>query len=205
MRTRIAACAALLALQLTSALAADPTQTAPAAAAGATEEVGAITTDLGSIVIRFFPDSAPIHVDNFKALARSKFYDDTTFHRVAPGFVIQGGDPNSKDADPGNDGTGDGPRQLKAEFNSRPHVRGTVSMARSNDPNSASCQFFIVIGDARFLDGKYSLFGEVIEGMDTVDKIVAGAAPIDPGRQRPAKPVVMRKVRIETRPKAGTP
>ena len=197
MRTRHAALAALFCLALTPALAADSPQTAPA---GATEEVGIITTDLGQIVIRFFPDSAPNHVDNFKALARSKFYDGTTFHRVAPGFVIQGGDPNSKDADPANDGIGDGPRRLKAEFNSRPHVRGAVSMARSSDPNSASCQFFIVIGEARSLNGKYSLFGEVIEGMDTVDKIVAGAAPTG---DRPAKPVVMRKVRIEARPRVG--
>jgi cyclophilin family peptidyl-prolyl cis-trans isomerase len=175
----------------------------PAAAAPAEEEVAVIATDLGKIVIRFFSDSAPGHVDNFKALARAKFYDGTTFHRVVPGFVIQGGDPLTRNDDPNDDGTGDGPRQLKAEFNDRPHVRGALSMARSSDPNSASCQFFIVLDDAPNLDGKYSLFGEVIEGMDTVDKLVSGANIVDAGRGRPAKPVVMRTVRIEKRPHKG--
>ncbi|MEE9217902.1 MAG: peptidylprolyl isomerase [Acidobacteriota bacterium] len=183
-------------------------QTAPAAlavqtAATAAEEVGVITTDVGRIVIRFFPDVAPNHVDNFKDLARTRFYDGTTFHRVVPGFVIQGGDPNSKDDDPRNDGLGDGPRQLKAEFNDRPHVRGSLSMARSRDPNSASCQFFIVLEESpqsRALDGKYTLFGEVIEGMDTVERIVELAGPVAARTQKPRKPVVMRSVRIDRRP-----
>jgi cyclophilin family peptidyl-prolyl cis-trans isomerase len=190
-------------------LAAGQTQTAPAGGpqsgqappAQKKEEVAVISTDVGGIVIRFFPDSAPQHVANFKELARSKFYDGTTFHRVVRGFVIQGGDPLSKDADPSNDGTGDGPRRLPAEFNQRPHVRGALSMARSSDPNSASCQFFIVLADSpntRYaLDGKYSLFGQVIDGMDAVDRIAA--QPATPGGDRPMKPVVMRSVRIETR------
>ncbi len=183
-------------------------QTAPAApaaqtAAAAAEEVGVITTDVGRIVIRFFPEVAPNHVDNFKNLARTRFYDGTTFHRVVPGFVIQGGDPNSKDDDPRNDGLGDGPRRLKAEFNDRPHVRGSLSMARSRDPNSASCQFFIVLEESpqsRALDGKYTLFGEVIEGMDTVERIVELAGPVAARTEKPRKPVVMRSVRIDRRP-----
>jgi cyclophilin family peptidyl-prolyl cis-trans isomerase len=186
-------------------LAAGQTQTAPAGGpqsgqappAQKNEEVAVISTDLGRIVIRFFPDSAPKHVANFKELARAQFYDGTTFHRVVRGFVIQGGDPLSKDEDPGNDGTGDGPRRLPAEFNPRPHVRGALSMARSADPNSASCQFFIVLKDAPNLNGQYSLFGEVIEGMDAVDRIAA--QPTAPGGDRPMKPVAMRSVRIETR------
>ena len=186
-------------------LAAGQTQTAPAGGpqsgqappAQKNEEVAVISTDLGRIVIRFFPDSAPKHVANFKELARARFYDGTTFHRVVRGFVIQGGDPLSKDEDPGNDGTGDGPRRLPAEFNPRPHVRGALSMARSADPNSASCQFFIVLKDAPNLNGQYSLFGEVIEGMDAVDRIAA--QPTAPGGDRPMKPVAMRGVRIETR------
>jgi peptidyl-prolyl cis-trans isomerase B (cyclophilin B) len=180
--------------------AATQTQTAPAAAE---EEVGVITTDVGQIVLRFFPDTAPGHVENFKALARSRFYDGTTFHRVVPGFVIQGGDPNSKDENPANDGLGDGPRRLKAEFSNLPHKRGALSMARSQHPDSASCQFFIVLEEnarTRALDGKYTIFGEVVEGLDTVDRIVAASQPIDMGAQRPARPVIMRKVRIERRP-----
>ncbi len=201
----VSLCSVLLSV---AALAATQTQTAPSAGGGEAtgkpgEEVAVISTELGDIVIRFFPDSAPRHVENFKDLARSKFYDGTTFHRVVPGFVIQGGDPNSKDDDPRNDGMGDGPRQLKAEFNDRRHLRGAVSMARSQDPDSGSCQFFIVLDAAPNLDGKYSLFGEVIEGMDTVDKIVRSANVVDRGRGRPAKPVVMRTVRLEKRAVTG--
>jgi len=173
-----------------------------ASEASAKEEVAVITTDVGQIVIRFFPDLAPNHVDNFKQLSRSRFYDGTSFHRVVPGFVIQGGDPNSKDDNPNNDGTGDGPRMLKAEFNDKPHMRGILSMARSRDPNSASCQFFIVLqesGKSRALDGKYTVFGEVIEGMDTVDRIVELAGQQAARTQRPVKAVVMRTVRVEER------
>lgn len=210
MRTAYALTAALAAaLSLASAATQTSPQSAPAAPAppaAETEEVGVIATDVGKIVIRFFPDSAPGHVENFKALARAKFYDGTAFHRVVPGFVIQGGDPNSKDDDPHNDGMGDGPRRLKAEFNSRPHVRGVVSMARSQHPDSASCQFFIVLAETpqtRFLDGKYTVFGQVIEGLDTLDRIVAASQPIDMGAQRPARPVVMRRVRVERQPRSG--
>jgi len=152
-------------------------------------------TSLGEITLGLFPDLAPKHVENFLDLARSGFYDGTTFHRVIPGFMIQGGDPLSKDDDPTNDGTGSGPRRLQAEFNARSHRRGIVSMARSSDPNSASCQFFIMHADYPSLDGKYSVFGEVRSGMEVVDKIVA--VPRDP-RDRPRENVTIHQARVVT-------
>ena len=132
-----------------------------------------IHTDFGDIVLKFFPDEAPNHVDNFVELARKGFYDGTTFHRVIPGFMIQGGDPNSRDADRMRHGTGGPGYALKAEFNKRPHKRGTLSMARSQNPDSAGSQFFICVADAPYLDGQYTVFGEVVEGMDVVDAIVS--------------------------------
>jgi peptidyl-prolyl cis-trans isomerase B (cyclophilin B) len=167
-----------------------------AAAAKGGEDVAVLKTTLGTIVFRFFDKDAPNHVANFKELANAKFYDGTTFHRVIPGFMIQGGDPNSKDADRSNDGTGSGPHMLKAEFNQNKHLRGTVSMARANDPNSASCQFFICVAPAPFLDGQYSVFGQVVEGMDVVDKIVSVKRD---ARDNPIDPVVMKSVTIEKR------
>ena len=131
-----------------------------------------IETKFGSIELRFFPDVAPNHVNNFIELAKKGFYDGTTFHRIIPGFMIQGGDPNSKDPDRSRHGTGGPGYSVKAEFNDRPHKRGTLSMARSADPDSAGSQFFICVADAPFLDGKYTVFGEVVSGMDVVDKIV---------------------------------
>jgi len=136
------------------------------------EEVAVIETKFGKITIRFFPEDAPNHVENFKKLAKQGFYNGTTFHRVIPGFIIQGGDPNTKDDDRSNDGTGGPGYTLKAEFNTRSHQRGIVSMARSAHPDSAGSQFFICVAPATFLDGKYTVFGEVISGMDVVDKIV---------------------------------
>lgn len=127
---------------------------------------------IGEIVLKFFPDVAPNHVKNFIKLAKEKFYDGTTFHRVIPGFMIQGGDPNSKSPDRSSHGMGGPDYRVKAEFNSRPHKRGILSMARSNDPDSASSQFFICVADAHFLDWKYTVFGEVVSGMDVADKIV---------------------------------
>jgi peptidyl-prolyl cis-trans isomerase B (cyclophilin B) len=126
----------------------------------------------GDIRLKFFPDVAPHHVKNLLKLAREKFYDGTTFHRVIPGFMIQGGDPNSKHADRTRLGTGGPGYRLDAEFNQRPHKRGTLSMARAQDPNSAGSQFFICVADADFLNGQYTVFGEVESGMDTVDRIV---------------------------------
>ena len=140
--------------------------------------IAVIETTYGIIVIQLFPDVAPAHVDNFVRLANEGYYDGTTFHRVIPGFMIQGGDPNSKDDDRSNDGQGghsaNGPNTfVNAEFSQDlTHKRGILSMARAQDPNSAGSQFFIVVADSNFLDRQYSIFGEVIEGMDVADKIV---------------------------------
>ena len=135
-------------------------------------QIAVIETNFGNIVIQLFPDVAPGHVENFVKLAQDGFYDGTTFHRVIPGFMIQGGDPNSKDDDRSNDGQGGPGYTINAEFSDVPHKRGILSMARAQDPNSAGSQFFIVVADSNFLDGQYSVFGEVIEGMDVADKIV---------------------------------
>jgi peptidyl-prolyl cis-trans isomerase B (cyclophilin B) len=161
------------------------------------KEVAVIKTTMGTIVFEFLPDVAPKMVDNFKQLAKEKFYDGTTFHRVINTFMIQGGDPLSKDNDPTNDGTGSGPRKMPAEFTTKySHVRGIVSTARANDPNSGSCQFFVVVKDSTFLDNKYTIFGRVLEGMDIADAIAN--VPKD-GNDRPLKNVVMQSVTIETR------
>jgi len=172
-------------------------EAAPAASkAGAGEDVAVLKTSMGTIVFKFYEKDAPKHVANFKKLASSGFYDGTTFHRVIPGFMIQGGDPNSKDADRSNDGLGGSGTNVPAEFNANKHLRGTVSMARAQDPNSASSQFFICVKPTPFLDGQYSVFGQVLEGMDVVDKIVA--VPRD-ARDNPLDKVVMEKVTIEKR------
>lgn len=128
---------------------------------------------LGDIVLKFFPDVAPGHVKNFTDLAKKGFYNGTTFHRVIPGFMIQGGDPNSKNPDRSMHGMGGPGHKVKAEFNSKPHKRGIVSMARSNDPDSAGSQFFICVADANFLDWQYTVFAEVVTGMDVADKVVS--------------------------------
>ena len=135
-------------------------------------QIAVIETNFGNIVIQLFPDVAPGHVENFVKLAQDGFYDGTTFHRVIPDFMIQGGDPNSKDEDRSNDGQGGPGFTINAEFSDVPHKRGILSMARAQDPNSAGSQFFIVVADSNFLDGQYTVFGEVIEGMDVADKIV---------------------------------
>lgn len=126
----------------------------------------------GEIQLKFYPALAPNHVKNLVSLAQDKFYDGTTFHRVIPGFMIQGGDPNSKEADRSRHGSGGPGHHVKAEFNPTPHKRGVVSMARAQDPNSAGSQFFICVADANFLDGQYTAFGEVVSGMEIVDRIV---------------------------------
>ncbi|MCG2720787.1 MAG: peptidylprolyl isomerase [Thermodesulfovibrionales bacterium] len=131
-----------------------------------------IETKFGDIELKFFPDVAPNHVNNFIELAKKGFYDGTTFHRVIPGFMIQGGDPNSKDPDKSRHGMGGPGHSVKAEFNSTPHKRGILSMARSSQPDSAGSQFFICVADAPFLDRQYTAFGEVVSGMDAADKIV---------------------------------
>ena len=143
-----------------------------------------LRTNRGEILLKLWPDVAPNHVRNFLDLAESKFYDGVTFHRVIPGFMIQGGDPTGT-------GGGDGKRKLQAEFNKdKHHVRGVLSMARTNDPNSASCQFFIMHAKNAGLDGQYSAFGEVVSGMDAVDKIAA--APRN-GADKPNEPQVIQQ------------
>ena len=135
------------------------------------EEV-TIKTNLGSIKFSLLPELAPETVRNFSKLVKSGFYNETLFHRVIPGFMIQGGDPNTKTPDKTVWGQGGPGYNLKAEFNSRSHLRGIVSMARAADPDSAGSQFFIVTSDSTFLDKQYTVFGEVTEGMDVADKIV---------------------------------
>jgi len=132
-----------------------------------------IKTKFGDITLSFFPDAAPKHVESFLKLAGEGFYDGATFHRVIPGFMIQGGDPNSRDNDKSSHGTGGPGFTLKAEFNKKPHKAGTLSMARSASPDSAGSQFFICAADAPFLDGQYTVFGEVTDGMDVVNQIVS--------------------------------
>ena len=152
-----------------------------------------IDTKFGEIEIELLPDKAPGHVKNFIDLARKGFYDGTTFHRVIPGFMIQGGCPNTKDAksSKATHGTGGPGHTIKAEFNDTSHKRGIVSMARANDPNSASSQFFIVVKDSPFLDNQYSAFGEVVSGMDVADKI----ASVPRGsNDRPNQPIRIKKI-----------
>ena len=151
-----------------------------------------IETKFGEISLKFFPDVAPNHVNSFIDLANDGFYDGTTFHRIVPGFVIQGGDPNTKSDDRSKHGMGGPGFTIEAEFSKLPHKRGSVSMARAANPDSAGSQFFICVADAPFLDGEYTIFGEVVEGMDVVDKIVS--QPKDQ-RDNPIERVEM-KVRV---------
>ena len=157
-----------------------------------TEEV-TIKTNFGSIKFNLLPELAPETVRNFSKLAKSGFYNETLFHRVIPGFMIQGGDPNTKSPDKsmwGQDGPG---YNLKAEFSSRSHLRGIVSMARATDPDSAGSQFFVVTSDSTFLDKQYTVFGQVVEGMEVADKIVN--LPRD-GNDCPEQEVKMLEVTI---------
>jgi len=131
-----------------------------------------IETNFGNIVFELFPDNAPETVRNFVKLAKNNFYDGTLFHRIIPGFMIQGGDPNTKKSDKSKWGLGGPGYTIKAEFSSKSHHRGIVSMARAMDPNSAGSQFFIVTTDSTFLDRQYTVFGQVMEGMSVADKIV---------------------------------
>ena len=161
------------------------------------EEIAVMETKFGKIEIGFFPDKAPGHVKNFKDLAKKGFYDGTTFHRVIPGFMIQGGD-SFTNWEPDNrmkHGMGGPGYTIKAEFNDTPHKRGILSMARSQDPDSAGSQFFVVVKDSFFLDGKYTAFGKVLSGMDVADKIVD--APRDQ-RDNPNERIEM-KVKITNR------
>ena len=137
------------------------------------ETKAVIETKFGNIELRFFPEVAPGHVNNFIELAKKGFYDGTIFHRVIPGFMIQGGDPNSKNPDKSKHGMGGPGYAIKAEFNEKPHKRGILSMARSANPDSAGSQLFICVADAPFLDRQYTAFGEVVSGMEVADRIVS--------------------------------
>ena len=147
---------------------------------------GIITTKFGDIEVELYSDSAPKTVENFKDLTKKGFYDGLIFHRIVPGFVIQGGDPYTRDTTNRRRwGTGGPGWNIKAEFNKNTHARGVLSMARSQDPDSAGSQFFIVLKDSNFLDGQYTIFGKVKSGMDAVDKIATlktdhADAPINP-------------------------
>jgi cyclophilin family peptidyl-prolyl cis-trans isomerase len=173
-------------------------KTAPAVEV-ANDEVGVIETDFGRIVLELFPSVAPEHCRNFKKLAKVGFYNGVTFHRVVPGFMIQGGDILSRDADRSNDGTGDPGYTLPAEFSDLPHERGTLSMARKGySVNTAGSQFFICVAPAPQLNRQYTVFGRVLEGMEVVDQIVA-ISGTDDIKQNPDNPVVMKKVSVVKR------
>ena len=167
------------------------------------QPVAIIETNLGNIVIEFFSDAAPNHVQNFINLSRDGFYDGTLFHRIIPGFMIQGGDPNTIDGDPNIWGQGGPDDKLNAEFNSIKHNRGIVSMARSQDVNSAGSQFFIVHKDSTFLDGEYTVFGRIVteSSFETLDKIAAvqtgtNDRPINPEQVKIIKATVVERSEI---------
>ena len=156
-----------------------------------------IETNHGNISFSLLPELAPETVRNFEKLVRDGFYDGTLFHRVIPGFMIQGGDPNTKTDNKSSWGMGGPGYNIKAEFSSRSHLRGIVSMARSQDPNSAGSQFFIMHGDNPGLDNQYTVFGQVTEGMDVVDKIANVPTPDSQGDDCPLDKVQMVKVTLE--------
>ena len=186
-----------------------PTQTPAveeAAKAGETKamdtnqkEVAVLKTSAGEMVVEFWPEVAPKTVENFKKLARKGFYDGTAFHRIIKGFMIQGGDPNTKDlTNESMYGTGGPGYKIPAEFNERPHVRGVLSMARSADPNSGGSQFFICLGTASSLDRQYTAFGKLIKGLDVLDKI--GDTPVERSASgetsKPTSRVALESVKI---------
>jgi len=162
--------------------------------------VASMETNRGTMTIEFFPELAPGHVRNFLDLSTTGFYEGVLFHRVGPGFMIQGGCPNTKDpqADPRTWGSGNGPRTLDAEFSDRRHERGILSMARTTDPNSGSCQFFVMHGRAPGLDGQYSVFGRLTSGLDVLDQIAnaPGRVRIDASTVRPDEPQRIERVRV---------
>ncbi|MBC7187733.1 MAG: peptidylprolyl isomerase [Calditrichaeota bacterium] len=165
-------------------------------------EVAVMTTNLGTMVIEFFPDKAPLHCAAFKRLVNAGFYNCTKFHRLIKDFVVQGGDILSRDADPQNDGTGNPGYTLPAEFNDVPHDKGILSMARTPDPNSAGSQFFICLSRQRtaFLDGQYTVFGKVIEGMEVLDKINAlETVQVNPQLAVPKMPLFIQEIHMEQR------
>jgi peptidyl-prolyl cis-trans isomerase B (cyclophilin B) len=160
-------------------------------------EVAVISTTEGDMVIRLWPDVAPKTVENFKKLAGEGFYDGTAFHRIVKGFMIQGGDPLSK-GDNDMVGTGGPGYKIKAEFNDKPHVRGVISMARSQHPDSAGSQFFICLGEARFLDHQYTAFGQLVKGDEVLGKI--GETPTTQSgggeKSKPVKRIGVNSIKI---------
>ena len=173
------------------------TPTAPAMSTPANNEVAVIKTTEGDMVVEFWTDAAPKTIENFKTLAKKGFYDGTAFHRVIKGFMIQGGDPLTKDpSKEASWGTGDPGYKIKAEFNDHSHKRGVLSMARSNDPDSAGSQFFICHGDPAFLDHQYTTFGKLIKGDDVLEKI--GTTPTHP-QDRPDKRMGIISIKIVPR------
>jgi len=198
MKTIFALCAGILLLGLSPVRADQTVTNAPAAGTNpppaAVKEVAVITTSEGVMVAEFWPDVAPNTVDNFKKLANKGFYDGTCFHRVIKGFMIQGGDPLTKDDSQQSAwGTGGPGYTIKAEFNDHHHVRGVLSMARTSDPDSAGSQFFICHGDATFLDHQYTAFGKLIKGDDVLEKIAT--TPTAPG-DRPLKRMNVVSIKI---------
>jgi peptidyl-prolyl cis-trans isomerase B (cyclophilin B) len=161
--------------------------------------VAVIRTSAGDMVIEFWPEVAPKTVENFKTLAKKGFYDGTAFHRIVKGFMIQGGDPLTKDPKREEEwGTGDPGYKIKAEFNERSHQRGVISMARSSNPDSAGSQFFICLGDAKFLDRNYTAFGKVIKGDEVLGKLgdTAVAMSNSGEKSKPTSRVSVNKVEI---------
>jgi peptidyl-prolyl cis-trans isomerase B (cyclophilin B) len=198
MKTYNLICAIVLVAGLVTALADEPkTNTSTNATMSTpanTNEVAVITTTEGTMVIEFWPDVAPKTVENFKTLANKGFYDGTCFHRVIKGFMIQGGDPLTKDPTKEDMwGTGGPGYQIKAEFNDRSHARGVISMARSNNPDSAGSQFFICHGAPTFLDHQYTAFGKLIKGDDVLEKIAT--TPTHP-QDRPDKRIGVTSIKI---------
>jgi peptidyl-prolyl cis-trans isomerase B (cyclophilin B) len=166
-------------------------------------EQAIIKTAHGEMTVELWPDVAPKTVENFKKLARENFYDGTAFHRIVKGFMIQGGDPLTKDASQESRwGTGGPGHRVKAEFNDRSHVRGVISMARSQDPDSAGSQFFICLADAKFLDRNYTAFGQLVSGDDVLEQL--GNTPTTAGgggeKSRPTSRVGVESIRIVTVP-----
>jgi cyclophilin family peptidyl-prolyl cis-trans isomerase len=158
-------------------------------------EIAVLETSLGTITFGFYDKFAPKHVQQIKHLIKDKFFDSTAFHRIIPGFMIQGGDPNSKDGDRSNDGLGNSYLpNIPAEFSKLHHLKGIVSMARADDINSANSQFFICVGDALFLDNQYSVFGKVLSGLEVAEKIVN--VPRDEN-DNPKEKVIIKKAYLK--------
>lgn len=160
-----------------------------------TKEHAVVSTTKGDLTLEFWPDVAPGHVANFKKLAEQGFYDGTAFHRILKGFMIQGGCPNTKKGASGQPGTGGPGYQIKAEFNSKSHVRGVLSAARSSSPDSAGCQFFICHGDAKFLDKQYTAFGQLVKGDDVLEAI-ATVPTSGPARSTPTERVEITGIKF---------